>query len=663
CRFCQKQVKETHYCEECGSSFCSECLQEERKDFFTCQECNAITMEPENIDGKKVCKECHSEKLLKISRVEKSCPKCHSMKIINLFEKKDSLEQKFLELITRSRELLPPLREVLEKWTLVKQKIKEARAPPIKCYHFPNMETELISLYQAFSRLKNDVVEKLRIHFHHLSVNEEFFFNIYAQPNSNIKIIEGILENLSRSFHSIQEYMETTIPPIIEGINSHEKKLQFIEKIKKYFSAYKRFLSLAENEKAVYAIPAKLVNGNNNGQDIFNKKRGMLFITNYDLSFIHEYGIIKKKQELIIKVPVNDINRIREKGLFFKKLYLEFSYGTYEFALPPKSVSRVIEYILLARAFDETVLRNLESVKKLDSITISLNNLSHFIENAINTFYNRKCKFNEKINNSAHGYNKDLIKKNSFFNKKAGFGNERISHRDRYFTCNDYQNNFESIPGEEALKSEFASENQKQDPWMWDSDFYVPPAWKWTRNKEFARKKDLINKLKRNQENMSPYSRSNEFYREDFINPDINAQEFRDYNVKNNPENIFQEREKCGPFYQDLRKNHLSEYFTPEYSPKEASSTFVRKFNRSSMEHVKKLHELRKKEYALRETLKELSNKFDQGSLSKQDYFKTYRSLQEEIFSLEDEIITVKEAIERNRRINFRTNYSEGMQF
>ncbi|MHA1763377.1 MAG: hypothetical protein ACTSYC_06405, partial [Promethearchaeota archaeon] len=150
CRFCQKPVKETHYCEECGASCCTDCLQEERKDYFTCQECNAITIEPENIDGKKVCKECGSEKLLKTTRVEKSCPKCHSTNIINIFEKKDILEQKFLELITHSRDLLPPLREILEKWNLVKQKIREARAPPIKCYHFPNMEIELISLYQAF---------------------------------------------------------------------------------------------------------------------------------------------------------------------------------------------------------------------------------------------------------------------------------------------------------------------------------------------------------------------------------------------------------------------------------------------------------------------------------------------------------------------------------
>ena len=96
----------------------------------------------------------------------------------------------------------------------------------------------------------------------------------------------------------------------------------------------------------MFAIYAKLTNGLNTEGKI-KKDKGILFITNLDLSFIHEYGIRKKKQALTFKAPVRDLIRIRDKGKVFKKLYIEFEYGKYEFTLPPKSISRVIEYILL----------------------------------------------------------------------------------------------------------------------------------------------------------------------------------------------------------------------------------------------------------------------------------------------------------------------------
>ena len=50
CRFCQKHVKLAYYCEECGVSCCSDCLHDERVDYFICQECNSKNIEFFTID-------------------------------------------------------------------------------------------------------------------------------------------------------------------------------------------------------------------------------------------------------------------------------------------------------------------------------------------------------------------------------------------------------------------------------------------------------------------------------------------------------------------------------------------------------------------------------------------------------------------------------------
>ncbi|GAH35587.1 unnamed protein product, partial [marine sediment metagenome] len=160
-----------------------------------------------------------------------------------------------------------------------------------------------------------------------------------------------------------------------------------------YFINYLKFLNLAEKEKPVYAIYAKLFNGLNT-QDKYKKNKGILFITNFDLSFVHEYGKRKKKQEGIFKAPVKDLTKVQIRGKIFKKLYIEFPYGRYEFSLPPNSISRVLDYIMLARSFDETIVYDKEAAKKLFNIEVDLSDLANFIEEAINSFFSLKCQYN-----------------------------------------------------------------------------------------------------------------------------------------------------------------------------------------------------------------------------------------------------------------------------
>ena len=101
------------------------------------------------------------------------------------------------------------------------------------------------------------------------------------------------------------------------------------------------------------------------------------------MSFVHEHGLVKKKKEIALKAPVKDLIRIYENGKVFKKLYIEFAYGKYEFTLPSKAVSRIIEYILLARSFDETTIYDEKTAKKLWKLAINHSRVNRLLKKDI----------------------------------------------------------------------------------------------------------------------------------------------------------------------------------------------------------------------------------------------------------------------------------------
>jgi len=631
CRFCHRYVKLAYYCEECGTSCCSDCLHEKKVDFYICQDCKSKNIKILDSEKKKVCNDCGEENIVKVNQRLKSCPKCSSHQIINIYEKKEELEKKFLELIKDSRLFINPLKEVLEKLYLFQSKIKEVRDPPNKCYHFPKMESDLLALFKLFLYIQNTLFEKLNIHFHQLNHNKEYFFDTYTQPNSNITIIEGIFENLSRSYNAIDEFIANNLKTFDESFKTFENNLHFIAKINYYFNAYEKLLRLAEGEKPVYAILAKLTNGLNT-QEKFKKDKGILFITNFDLSFVHEYGVVKKKKELIFKAPVQDLTRIREKGKVFKKLHIEFTYGKYEFTLPPKAVSRVIEYILLARSFDETTIYDVKTAKKLQQIHIDLNELTNFIEESINSFFSIKCQYNKSFEN-VHGYNKDLTNPFSV-----------------------HPNQIPNFPSQ--TPSQFIYPQNRAQPWLNypKNSPYISPT---IQSPQFGDNPQIPNYNRKNFFSQNVYNPNRvQNYNPQRINSNDellnNLNPYIPNQVSNLNNNKYNENDyfiyNQGTF-EDYNRNHLSELFDSEYFSPHNSYGYKRKLFKLDKEKHKKMLELDKERYSLKETLKKLDTKFDQGIISEVDYFKTFKNLQKEIYLIDKKIQALQDNIEEVEEI------------
>jgi len=656
CRFCQRYVKLAYYCEDCGVSCCSDCLDEEKVDFLTCQDCNSTNIE--NSGKRKVCRECGKENISEVTQIFKSCPKCGSHKVININEKKEKLEKEFLELIKQSRLFINPLREILTRLFSLQQEVENARNPPIRCYHFPKMESDLLALFKLFIYVHDTLYDKINAHFNQMGLYKEYFFDIYTQPNTNITIIENLFENLLRSYNSINEFVVKNVKTFKGSIRSFESNLKFIERISLYFSTYKNYLNLAEKEKPVYAINAKLTNGLNT-EEKFKKDKGILFITNFDLSFIHEYGVRKKKQTLTFKAPVQDLKRIKDKGKVFKKLYLEFEYGKYEFTLPSKSISKVIEYILLARTFNESTVYDSKAASNLQKVNIDLNALTDYIEESINSFFSLKCQYNKSYEN-INSLNKNpsqytYIDPNQIQNLPPQNYQQGIPYQNLNYQNLNYQNPNYQNPN--------IGQNQLNQPRIQNPNYQNPP--------NFQQNQGMNNYINQaNQYQNPPRSESN-FFPQNIYNPN-RYQNYNPQEINNNYDGLLNvdgrgamprrlEQTK-GSFpqtsnienqdmfsddhFQQYNKNHLSDLFDSSNSSTQQPYGYKRKLFKLDKEKQEKMLELKKELYSIKATLKKLEAKFDQGSMSDGDYFKNYRRLEKEKYLIENKIQTVEQSLE-----------------
>lgn len=659
CRFCQGYVKLAYYCEECGSSCCSDCLHEKKVDFYTCQECNSKNIENSDSEKRKVCRECGKENIIKVNQLLKSCPKCGSHKIVNIYEKKEELEKNFLDLIKHSRSFINPLKEILDKLFILEQEIKKARDPPIRCFHFPKMESDLLALFKLFIYVQNTLFDKINAHFHQMVLYKEYFFDIYTQPNTNITIIENLLDNLLRSYNSIKIFIDNNVDTFKGSVNSFESNLKFIKKISLYFSTYKNFLNLADKEKPVYAIYAKLTNGLNTEEKL-KKDKGILFITNLDLSFVHEHGRRKKKQTLTFKAPVRDLIRIRDKGKFFKKLYIEFEYGKYEFTFPPKSIkiNQIIEYILLSRNFDETTVYDSKSASKLQRIDIDLNSLTEFIEESINSFFSLKCQYNKSYengnNNKIPPQNPNLYP-NQIQNTIPQNYQQGMSYQNPNF--GQFQINQPRMQNINYQNSPYPPPAPVQPSQGFNN--YVNPINQYQTYPRYESKFFQQNVYNPNRyQNYNPQANNNnleeilEFDERDVLERNLNQPKKFNSQVPNAITNdMFGDK----PF-QEYNKNHLSELFSSSDSLPQHPYGYKRRPFKLDKEKQKKMLGLQKEQYSLKATLKKLESKFDQGSISESDYFRTYRNLNKEIYLIESKIQTLKqnldelESIKQNSR-------------
>jgi len=469
-----------------------------------------------------------------------------------------------------------------------------------------------------FNEVVNTLLDKTNIYLHHFSLNQDYFFDIYDQPNTSITVIEKILQNLSRSNESIQEYISKNIQLIEDMIKKVPESLKFIEIIKKEFLKYKRHLQLSQNEKPIIAIRAIYSNEYQPQGAIF-KTRGILFITTFDLLFIHLRGRKKKKKTLLIKTPITDLKSMqikrRKHRIYEKRLIMDFDYNiSYDFFLPSNTHTKIFEYINAAKVFEQVTKNIPENEKKLNTINLDLSNLINFIEEAINSFYSLKCRYNQKTlgplsQESEHGMGSFSQPCNDQTNNLQ-FGNIQNQQQNLYTP-------FPIFPPSGPVQNSQVFNNNIPD--THNNYSRRPLGSNYNHNLDREDRNNLFRRVGRFQANIPQYN---------YPSPSYNSEWFHKAGLNRQPniENV----PFIDPTYENYNKYHLSDYFVP--NPR---------FTREG----KRMRELKKERHGLNMTLKNLEEKLERCVISEEDYFKFYKDIQKKIMDIDEDLNMLKDDV------------------
>jgi len=586
CPSCQRSTHLNHYCESCQSSFCSDCIKEIQKELLICSNCGSEDIS-RNKEGILKCDKCFGQNTTKVYKNVKICPKCNSSLIVKVFDKKKQINDKYIQLIRNTRAFIVPFREVINNLSLLRNKLKKVREPPFRCYHFPSLEAELIVVYRLFLHVKREVYENIKREYNHIFMNKNYFVDISKQSNTNIPIIAGILENLNHEHKSLSVFIENNLKKISEKIQEIDAKIEFLEDIRKNFLKFNEIIEFTRDEKALYGLRCKMARGINPMNEYSNEK-GTLLISNLYIYFIRENGLLKKRVEFIFKIPHEEFKRIEITGKVRKRLYMEFVYGKYFFAINSSKRNSVIDYIENARVFDENQKYDFESGKSLMLIKLDIKDLIDLIETNISYLLNLKC--NQNLNylpgyqvNYEDNYNRP---------QQSHYPQQTYPQPSRNL---QNQNNFNYNENNVLMRNlgDYQGSSNSQYPPN------LPPNTYQNQNPASFRP----NHFQRNNYNANLESRNS-------INPNELNYQFLNQRLEysNRPE------------YRESKKNV---YFN----------------NRS------RLLELEKEEFSLNQTLKLLDKKFQKSEISDVDYFRTYRTYQQELYVIQRKIQDIKQEI------------------
>jgi len=407
-------------------------------------------------------------------------------------------------------------------------------------------------------------------------------------------------------------------------------------------------------------------------QKRFKKSKGILFITNFDLSFVHESGLIKKRKDLIFKAPIDDLIKIKDKGKLFRKLFIQFDYGKYEFSFPSNLVSKIIEYILLARAFQENDIYDNVSAKKLHEMDLDLNDLVRYIEESINSFFSLKCQINQNIIDNK---NKD---DETYFNSSLNFP--------QYWAQKRYNNYSVNRPAENSI---FYSDINSQPPFPEDRNYYKNNFYSqdiynpymhqnfqpmdnhpyygrfrsFNNRPEFDERNILMKRLEKAQKFDQQFLPTTNELRRNLFNERSNYRGFdplfhdninRSYNNYRSFDPLFNDNNNSS--FNDYHKNHLYDLFNHEDPPidnilydKDHLFEFDKKV-------LKKMMELKEERFGLKETTKELDSKFSEGLISESIYFKTFKNLQKQIYLIDKKIKSLTKKVKNDKFLRRKFN-------
>ncbi len=380
CEYCDKMAPVSYYCETCHAVFCVECLQTPAHHEKVCGSCGSNVILRDG-NGLEFCQVCKSQHVDQVYRSLKVCPSCHSPTAVKIEHKKLGLVQQFYNEVQESRQLLNPVNEMVNRFNNCRQKLILLRTQIPASKHFPSLEPELLKVGCLIEQVKLGVKERIQIFFQNVQRSREFFQEQLMRPH-DIPIVENTLLSVEAEEKDLTRYIERCFMKVNEDLETIKARLGFIEEIIERFRPHLHLIDLKRQERPVFAMECIVKGGQQLDQEI-GKKTGLILLTNQKIYFIHAHGLRKKKNDVLFEAVISDLESAEVKGRIFKSLHLWFNTGHYTLALEKDDRLKLLQYIEVARTFDEKNKIDREKSQELNQMRLSGRDIRQVIEDQI----------------------------------------------------------------------------------------------------------------------------------------------------------------------------------------------------------------------------------------------------------------------------------------
>jgi hypothetical protein len=318
------------------------------------------------------------------------------------------------------------------------------------------------------------------------------------------------------------------------------------------------------------------------------------------------------------------------------------------------------------------------AAKKLYDIDVDLSDLTNYIEETINSFFSIKCQYNNINSNNVYVnhhnanplFNQNLRNLPNQISLQAPYNQNQPTYPNNFsYPFNKYQN-YKNVPGNPSLyqknegfsnqgfgqiqspeglnhygntlrhdippnynQNEFFMQNLYETGRIQNYDPIRPNSGYKNKFSDAEEKNFLMRKLEQLQRSGAPSS--NPLHRNNF---DERSYEPAYYQLN--------ERVRQMPQYNEYSRNHLSELFNNgnmSNQPNDLPRPNSKKMNKIRR---KKMFELEKEKYSLEETLKTLESKFESGNISEIDFFKNFKNLQKDFYTIDKSIESIDEEMQ-----------------
>lgn len=274
CNFCGSR-EATHYCEECGASFCSRCARKKKIQISICVNCGASVDKLRKQSSITACNDCNPSSTKSAIKYITLCPDCSSKTVVRIKKKNHDLLIKLKSAVSSLISGYYILKQFLAEVNTVRRRIVAMRYYGFRQY--PELEKTLIAVYSEVHTLGQNFVNTV---FKTLQgVDSELLVVLRKRPwdSKDFPSVESLTEQLRKDGQMTQKDLMNRLTDLRQLFIDLLPLIGSLEYFRQVYDSIGEHLILDKYERIICAFSKVSLSSNSSKR---SKNNGTLVLTN-----------------------------------------------------------------------------------------------------------------------------------------------------------------------------------------------------------------------------------------------------------------------------------------------------------------------------------------------------------------------------------------------